>query len=44
MPILVLIHGYGAGGLIFYRILNDLSKYFHVYTVDLLGMGASGRP
>lgn len=41
---MVLTHGYGAGGAIFYRVLNDLSDYFHLYVIDLLGMGASGRP
>lgn len=41
---MVLIHGYGAGGAIFYRILNDLSEYFHLFVIDLLGMGSSGRP
>ena len=28
----------------FYLILKDLAKYFHLYVVDLLGMGSSGRP
>jgi pimeloyl-ACP methyl ester carboxylesterase len=41
---MVLLHGYGAGGGVFYRILNDLSLYFHLFVVDLLGMGSSGRP
>lgn len=44
LPTLVLTHGYGAGIGIFYRVLFDLAEYFHVYAVDLLGMGASGRP
>ena len=39
-----MIHGYGAGGLLFYRILKDLSQYFHIFVLDLLGMGSSGRP
>lgn len=41
---MVMIHGYGAGSCVFYRILKDLSLYFHIYLIDLLGMGASGRP
>jgi len=41
---LVLIHGYGGSGLIFYRILEDLNKRFKVYLIDLLGMGRSARP
>lgn len=41
---MVLVHGFGCGGAIFYRTLEDLSKFFHIYLIDLLGMGASGRP
>lgn len=41
---MVLVHGYGGGGAIFYKLLKDLASYFHVYAVDLLGMGSSGRP
>jgi pimeloyl-ACP methyl ester carboxylesterase len=41
---MVLLHGYGAGAGIFYRVLKDLGQYFHLFVVDLLGMGASGRP
>jgi len=44
LPKLVLVHGYGAGGGVFYRIINDLADYFHLFVVDLLGMGSSGRP
>jgi pimeloyl-ACP methyl ester carboxylesterase len=44
LPIMVLLHGYGAGAGIFYRVLKDLGQYFHLFVVDLLGMGASGRP
>ena len=41
---LVLVHGYGGGGAIFYKMIKDLASRFHVYLVDLLGMGSSGRP
>ena len=41
---MVLVHGYGAGGGVFFRIIKDLSEHFHLYIVDMLGMGASGRP
>lgn len=41
---MVLIHGYGAGCGVFFKVVKDLSKYFHIYMVDMLGMGASGRP
>jgi pimeloyl-ACP methyl ester carboxylesterase len=40
----VLVHGYGASGLIFYPILKELSRHFHLITIDMLGMGASARP
>ena len=36
---MVLIHGYGGSSLLFYRILKDLARHFHVYMIDLLGMG-----
>lgn len=41
---LLLIHGYGAGSCMFYRNMKDLAQYFHVFIVDMLGMGSSGRP
>ncbi|CDW84782.1 UNKNOWN [Stylonychia lemnae] len=41
---LVMFHGYGASGIIFYKILKPLSEKFHVILVDILGMGASSRP
>lgn len=44
LPKMVLVHGYGAGGGVFFKVIKDLSKFFHLYVVDLLGMGASGRP
>ncbi len=41
---MILLHGYGAGACVFYKILKDLSTHFHLFVVDLLGMGFSGRP
>jgi len=41
---MVLVHGYGAGGGVFFRVIKDLSRFFHLYVIDMLGMGASGRP
>ena len=43
-PTLVLIHGYAAGGGLFYKILKRLAEKFHVLVLDLIGMGGSGRP
>ncbi|CDW85672.1 UNKNOWN [Stylonychia lemnae] len=43
-PTFILLHGYGAGGAIFYKMIKDLGKYFRLFVVDLYGMGSSGRP
>jgi len=39
-----MIHGFGGTGAIFYRMIGYLRKHFRVVTIDLLGMGGSGRP
>lgn len=41
---ILLIHGYGATGITFYKILPALIESFHVITVDLPGFGKSDRP
>jgi len=41
--VLVMIHGFGGSGLIFYRILAHLHKEFKIYLIDLPGMGRSSR-
>lgn len=42
---LVLVHGYGASGIIFYKILKPLLEAgLHLILIDILGMGASSRP
>jgi len=41
--VLVMIHGFGGSGLIFYRILKHLHKKYKIYLIDLLGMGRSSR-
>lgn len=41
---MVIIHGYAAGGALFYAMLKQLSQFFHIYLIDLIGMGGSGRP
>ena len=43
-PVLVLIHGYGGGGALFYKVIKSLTKYFHLILIDIIGMGASSRP
>lgn len=43
-PVLVLIHGYGAASLTFWKIMKPLSQRYRLIMVDQLGMGASSRP
>ena len=40
----VMIHGYGGGGGVFTKMTEHMQQYYEVITMDLLGMGASGRP
>lgn len=44
LPRIVMIHGFGGGGAVFCNMLPYLRNYFEVILIDLLGMGASGRP
>ena len=41
---LVLIHGYGSGGVFYYKLIAELRHRFHIYAIDLYGMGSSARP
>ena len=41
---IVLFHGYGGSGIIFYKIIAPLAEMYHVILVDIIGMGASSRP
>jgi len=41
---LVLLHGYGGSGALFYPVLKQLSSYFDIVLVDIIGMAASSRP
>ena len=41
---MIMIHGFGGGGPVFCKMIADLRKNFSITTVDLLGLGASGRP
>lgn len=42
-PNLVIVHGYGGSGMVFFKMFEKLSEYFHVYLIDMLGMGRSSR-
>ena len=41
---LVLVHGYGGSGVMFWPIIKSLAEQFHLIMVDILGMGGSSRP
>ena len=40
---LVLIHGYGSGAIFYYKVIAELRHRFHIYSIDLNGMGSSAR-
>jgi len=42
-PRLVLVHGYGGSGLLFYKIMKQLAQHFSLILIDIIGMGASSR-
>ena len=39
----MLSHGYGATGTVYFDLLALLSKHFHVYAFDCIGLGLSSR-
>ena len=41
---MLMLHGYGSSGLLFYKMIGDLQAHFNITLVDFLGMGSSGRP
>ena len=41
---LVLVHGYGGSGVMFWNIIKPLADNYHLILVDILGMGGSSRP
>ena len=43
-PIIVIVHGYMANAMSFYKVFKYLEQDFHVILIDLLGFGASSRP
>ena len=42
-PVLVYVHGYGGSGAMQFLMYRQLAKYFRVYMIDVIGMGASSR-
>lgn len=43
-PVLVLVHGYASSSAAYFRCIKELISTFHIYSIDLYGMGASARP
>jgi pimeloyl-ACP methyl ester carboxylesterase len=43
-PKMVLVHGYGSSGALSYKLWQYLEPEFHIFAVDLIGMGSSSRP
>jgi pimeloyl-ACP methyl ester carboxylesterase len=41
---MVLMHGYGGSGIMFWKVMKALSEHYYLIIVDILGMGASSRP
>ena len=42
-PAMVLVHGYGSNWHTWGRVTDKFAQDFHLYAVDLRGMGRSGR-
>lgn len=43
-PKLVLCHGFGGSGCLYYRVMKGLAQKFYLIIIDLVGMGSSSRP
>ena len=43
-PTLVLCHGYGGSGPLFFKVIAPLIEKFHLILIDIIGMGGSSRP
>ena len=41
---LVILHGYGGAGVLFFPIMKKLAKYFNLIFVDTIGLAGSSRP
>ena len=42
-PPILLLHGYGSNSQTWGRVTDKLSRSFHLFALDLRGMGRSGR-
>ena len=43
-PSLVLVHGFGGSGSLYYKVMKGLAQNFYLIIIDLVGMGSSTRP
>ncbi len=41
---MVLVHGYGGSGALFFKIIKPICEYFQFILIDIPGMGGSSRP
>ena len=41
---MVLVHGFGGSGSLYYKVIKGLAENFYVIVIDLVGMGSSSRP
>ena len=41
---LVLVHGYGGSGIMFWKIIKPIAEKYYLILIDILGMGGSSRP
>lgn len=41
---MVLVHGFGGSGALFYKLFDEVSRHFRFILVDIIGMGSSSRP
>lgn len=42
--VVVLVHGYAASAVFYFKVIKELKDHFHVYAIDLFGLGSSARP
>ncbi len=43
-PKLILVHGFGGSGSLYYKVMKGLAENFYLIVIDMIGMGSSSRP
>jgi len=41
---LIIIHGYGGAGVLFYSVMKQLVRCFNIVFIDIIGLAGSSRP